>query len=162
MLTNRREEQASVSCFHHRHHHRHYHYCRRRSRSTTCMDVIGRHGPSRRQGGRFDRVVSLDGNTVIDASKADLPLLLLMPINSLAGAACFWLLQQKLLQLAMTSLSAPLSLLHLMRIAVAAPFVLIVVAVACRKWPWSSAMDRRQELLHSSLHQGQRRMLRHS
>jgi hypothetical protein len=102
MLTNRREQQATVPCFHH-------HYSRRRSRSTTCLDAIGRHGPSRRrQGGGFDRVVSLDGNTDIDASKADPSLLLPMPINSLSGAACFSLLLQNLLQLAMSSKSASL------------------------------------------------------
>jgi hypothetical protein len=57
------------------------------------------------------------------------------------------------------TVSASLPLLHLMRIAVAALFVLIVVAVACRNWPWSSAMDRRQELLHSSLHQEQKKIV---
>jgi hypothetical protein len=43
------------------------------------LDVIGRHGPSRIQRGS-NRFVSLNGNTDIDAAKADLPLLLPMPI----------------------------------------------------------------------------------
>jgi hypothetical protein len=82
MLTNRREQQATVPYFHHRHHH----YRRRRSRSTTCLDVIGRHGPSLRQGERFDRIVSLVGNTDIDdAAKADIPLLLPMSIIAFQG-----------------------------------------------------------------------------
>jgi hypothetical protein len=96
------------------------------------------------QGERFDRSVSIDGSTDIDAAKADVPLLLPTPINSLAGAACFWLLQQKLLQLNMSSLSVPLPLLHHAITAAAGLFVAADADAVV--WPLRACVRRKKTI----------------